>query len=79
MSNELRWYGKVLSPDFTEVSVIVLSDLHYGNPFCSLKHFQRTLDFIKGKNLNTKLEEYKKLPIEELTGIFWQRSGRFSK
>ena len=47
MSNELRWFGKILSPDFTEVSVIVLSDLHYGNPFCSLKHFQRTINFIK--------------------------------
>ena len=51
MDNELRWHGKVLSPEFTEARVIVLSDLHYGNPFCSLKHFQRTIDFIK-KNDN---------------------------
>ncbi len=51
MSNELRWFGKALSPDFTEAKVIVLSDLHYGNPFCSLKQFHRTVDFIK-KNDN---------------------------
>ncbi len=24
-----------------------MSDLHYGNPYCSVKHFQRTVDFIK--------------------------------
>jgi len=45
--DELRWFGKVLSKDFTDINIIVLSDLHYGNPYCSLKHFQRTLDFIK--------------------------------
>jgi len=44
--DELRWFGKILSPDLTEVSIIVISDLHYGNPYCSLSHFQRTLDFI---------------------------------
>ncbi len=44
---ELRWYGRVLSPELTEVSIIVLSDLHYGNPYCSVKHFKRTLDFIR--------------------------------
>jgi hypothetical protein len=35
-----------LPPGLTEVSVIVLSDLHYGNPYCSIKHFQRTVGFI---------------------------------
>ena len=45
--DELRWFGKVLSPLLTEVKIIILSDLHYGNPYCSLKHFQRTIDFIK--------------------------------
>ena len=48
--DELRWYGRVLDPNLTEVSVIVLSDLHYGNPYCSVKHFQRTLDFIKNND-----------------------------
>ena len=46
-NNELRWFGKVLSPELTEVSIVILSDLHYGNPYCSVKHFQRTVDFIK--------------------------------
>lgn len=44
---ELRWYGKILSPDLLDVKIIVLSDLHYGNPYCSVKHFQRTVDFIR--------------------------------
>lgn len=43
---ELRWYGKVLSPELDEVRIVVISDLHYGNPYCSIKHFQRTLQFI---------------------------------
>jgi len=47
VSNELRWFGKVLSPDFDEVVGVVLSDLHFGNPYCSVKHFTRTLDYIK--------------------------------
>lgn len=46
-SGELRWYGKVLASDLADVGIIVLSDLHYGNPYCSVKHFQRTVDFIK--------------------------------
>ncbi len=44
---ELRWFGAVLEPELTEVSIIILSDLHYGNPYCSVKHFQRTVDFIR--------------------------------
>jgi len=43
---EFRWFGRVLSPKLREVKILVLSDLHYGNPYCSLKHFQRTLDFV---------------------------------
>lgn len=48
-TGELRWFGRILSPKFKEVLIIVISDLHYGNPNCSLKHFLRTLDFIKAK------------------------------
>jgi hypothetical protein len=44
--NELQWFGRVLPAYWDDASVIVLSDLHYGNPYCSLKHFQRTVDFI---------------------------------
>ena len=45
--NELRWFGKVLPRELEEVKVIIISDLHYGNPYFSYKHFQRTVDFIK--------------------------------
>ena len=44
---ELRWYGKILSPELTEVKLIIFSDLHYGNPYCSTPHFLRTRDFIR--------------------------------
>ena len=47
IGQELRWYGKVLSPEFTELKIVVISDLHYGNPYCSIKHFMRTVDFIR--------------------------------
>lgn len=50
-NNELCWYGRVLPPDLSEVSIVVLSDFHYGNPYCSVKHFQRSVDYIK-KNQN---------------------------
>lgn len=50
MLNELRWFGKVLSPDFDEVMGVVLSDLHHGNNYSSLKHFMRTVDFIRNRD-----------------------------
>lgn len=43
---ELRWYGRVLPDTLTEVMLIIVSDLHYGNPYCSIKHFARTLQYI---------------------------------
>jgi hypothetical protein len=49
VSGELRWFGKVLSSELKDVLMIILSDLHYGNPNCSVKHFQRTVDFIQAK------------------------------
>ncbi len=48
--NELRWYGKKLDTALQYVKIIVLSDLHYGNPYCSLKHFTRTIEFIKAND-----------------------------
>ena len=42
-----RWFGKTLSHSLSELHLIILSDLHYGNPYCSVKHFLRTVDFIK--------------------------------
>jgi hypothetical protein len=47
VENELVWYGKRLSSKFKQLRVMVISDLHYGNPYCSIKHFIRTIDFIK--------------------------------
>jgi hypothetical protein len=47
MSEQIRWFGRILSKEIDSVKLVILSDLHYGNPYCSLKHFQRTLDFIK--------------------------------
>lgn len=44
---ELKWYGKVLPKNLTEIKLVIISDLHYGNPYCSVKHFQRTVDFVK--------------------------------
>jgi hypothetical protein len=46
IEGELRWWGKPLSPDFKELKIVVISDLHYGNPLFSYKHFKRTLDYI---------------------------------
>ena len=50
------------------------------SPHDRMAHSLVGLDVLSGeKNLKAKITEYKKLPIEELTGIFWKRSGRFSK
>ena len=45
--DELRWFGERLSPEFDDIKVIVVSDLHHGNPYSSVKHFLRTRDFIR--------------------------------
>ena len=37
----------MLSPELMEAKIIILSDLHYGNPYCSIKHFARTVNFIR--------------------------------
>jgi UDP-2,3-diacylglucosamine pyrophosphatase LpxH len=39
-----------LSKELTEVKVLVISDLHFGNPYCSVKHFLRTIEFIKNND-----------------------------
>jgi len=46
LEGELRWFGKRLDTQFTQLRIVPISDLHYGNPLCSVKHFQYTLDFI---------------------------------
>jgi len=44
---QFRWYGSTLPAHFSEIKLVILSDLHYGNPYCSEKHFLRTVQFIK--------------------------------
>ena len=44
---QLRWWGKVLDTDLKQVRLIFISDIHYGNSLCSIKHLRRTIDFIK--------------------------------
>ncbi len=43
-----KWFGKVLSKQLKQLRLVILSDLHYGNPYCSEKHFLRTVDWIAG-------------------------------
>jgi len=44
--NSFRWFGKTLPKTLADVRLVILSDLHYGNPYCSQKHFLRTVDWI---------------------------------
>jgi len=47
---ELRWFGKILSPELEQVKILVLSDTHYGNPYCSIKHFAQAVNFVREDN-----------------------------
>ncbi len=46
---ELIYYAYILSPEFTELELVPISDAHYGNPLFSKKHFLRTVDYVKEK------------------------------
>ncbi len=46
---ELIYYAYILSPEFTELELIPISDAHYGNPLFSKKHFLRTVDYVAEK------------------------------
>lgn len=50
MESELRWFGQTLSKDLKQVRLVPIGDLHYGNPLCSLKHFNRTLKFVQNND-----------------------------
>jgi hypothetical protein len=50
MEGELRWFGQTLSKDLKQVRIVPLGDVHYGNPLCSMKHFNRTLKFIENND-----------------------------
>jgi len=41
-----RWYGKVLGKKLKQLKLVIISDLHYGNEYCSEKHFLRTVDWV---------------------------------
>ena len=46
VDGELRWFAIRLDPDFKEVRLVIISDVHYGNPLFSKSHFKRTIDFV---------------------------------
>jgi len=46
VGQELRWFGSVLSPDWDDLDILVISDPHYGNPYFSERHLKRTIDFV---------------------------------
>lgn len=46
IEGELRWVGHRLSSLFKQLRLIAISDVHYGNRFFSMKHFDRTINFI---------------------------------
>jgi hypothetical protein len=48
--DELRWFGKIFGSEFRELRLVIVSDLHYGNPLFSMKHLERTLEFIKAND-----------------------------
>lgn len=43
----MHWYGLTLPRTFDELLFIIMSDLHYGSPLCSIKHAERTIDFVR--------------------------------
>ncbi len=50
IGHELRWYGRILPKSITELKIIIVSDLHYGHPNCSVRHFRRTIEYIKERD-----------------------------
>ena len=43
---ELIYYARQLRPTLKNVIVVPISDVHYGNPYFSKRHFKETLDYI---------------------------------
>jgi hypothetical protein len=44
---EFRWFGHILDTQLKQIRLIYLSDAHYGNPLFSMKHFARSINFIR--------------------------------
>lgn len=51
IQGELVYYAHQLSPEFKNLIILPISDLHYGNPLFSLSHFKRTLKFLEEPNV----------------------------
>ena len=49
-ANQLIYYANRLDPDFEELLVVPISDLHYGNPLFDLERLQITLRFLEKHN-----------------------------
>jgi hypothetical protein len=46
---ELRWFGNALTEEYRSLNslmVLVFSDWHFGNPYCSEKHIDRAINFV---------------------------------
>ena len=50
LKGELIYFAHQLDKSFKELIIIPISDLHYGNPLSSVKHFAATVDFVKQTN-----------------------------
>ena len=48
--NQLIYYAHQLDPDFEELLIVPISDLHYGNPLFSEERLTRTLEFLEKHN-----------------------------
>ena len=44
--DEFRWFGCRLDSQFKHLRIVGLSDVHYGNPYCSTKHFKKAVQFV---------------------------------
>ncbi len=50
VSGELIYYARKLSTEFKQLELVPISDVHYGNHLFSVKHFERTIEYIKSKD-----------------------------
>lgn len=44
--NQIKYYAQTLSSGFKWLELYILSDVHYGNPFCNVKDWLWTLDYL---------------------------------
>jgi len=44
---ELRYFAHQLSSSFKELILVNLADVHYGNPLCSIEHYDKDIKFVK--------------------------------